>query len=205
MTPDPPCVSPAFLASVQPIVLVGGRSSRFGRDKLREPWGSEGRVLVQHPIDALRSVFGHRVKLVGACDPAVSRMADGLIPDRHPGVGPIGGIVSALVNWPGPIFVLAGDMPFFRAREIGEILIEAERSPVVQAVWASTDRLHPCAGIYTQYARAKLEASLSCGSHTLMTALDPAAISRVPLSVDAAVNVNRPTDAVDQRLGALYP
>ena len=105
MTAERPIVSPGYLASVQPIVLVGGKSRRFGRDKLREPWGSDGRVLVQYPIEALRGVFGRRVKLVGACDPTVEQLADGVIADLHPGVGPMGGIVSALAQWHGLAWV----------------------------------------------------------------------------------------------------
>ena len=192
MAPERPTVSPGFLASVQPIVLVGGRSQRFGRDKLREPWGNAGRVLVQYPIDALRSVFGCRVKLVGACDPAIEQLADGVIPDLHPGVGPIGGIVSALAHWPGPIFVLAGDMPSFRDAEVTDLLAAAERNSAAHAVWACTDRLHPCAGVYTQHARSVLESRLSSGNYALLTALDLTVICRVPVSVEAAANVNRP-------------
>ncbi len=81
-------------ASIQPIVLVGGSSRRFGRDKLREPLG--GGWLVDRPIAALREVFGGHVRLVGACHPEVARRGDGVIPDSHPGTGPVGGIVSAL-------------------------------------------------------------------------------------------------------------
>ena len=195
MTPERPIVSPGFLASVQPIVLVGGRSRRFGRDKLREPWGSEGRVLVQYPIDVLRGVFGRRIKLVGACDPAIEQLGDGVIPDLHAGVGPIGGIVSALVHWSGPVFVLAGDMPVFSDVEISEILVAAERHSTVQATWASTDRLHPCAGIYTQQARPALEKRILCGCHSLLTALDSVAICRVPVRVESVTNVNLPRDA----------
>lgn len=194
MTPERPIVSPAFLASVQPIVLVGGRSQRFGRDKLREPWGIKGRVLVQRPIDALREIFGHRVKLVGACDPAIEQLADGVIPDLHPGIGPMGGIASALAHWPGPIFVLAGDMPFFRGAEITDFLRAAERNPAAHAVWACTDRLHPCAGIYTQHARPVLELRLASGDYALLPALDSTAICRVSVRVEAAANVNRPDD-----------
>ncbi len=192
MTPERPIVSPGYLASVQPIVLVGGKSRRFGRDKLREPWGSEGRVLVQYPIDALRRVFGRRVKLVGACDPAIIQLADGVIPDLHPGVGPIGGIVSALDHWSGPIFVLAGDMPSFRNAEVIDLLVAAERNPTAHAAWACTDRLHPCAGVYTQHARPALESRLSCGDYHLVKALDSTAICRVPVCIEAAANVNRP-------------
>lgn len=192
MTPEPSIVFPGYLASVQPIVLVGGRSRRFGRDKLREPWGSDGRVLVQYPIDALRRVFGRRVKLVGACDPAIELLADGIIPDLHPGVGPIGGVVSALAHWSGPIFVLAGDMPCFGDREIAEILVEAARRPAAHAVLACTDRLHACAGVYTQHARPALETRLSSANYALVMALEPTAICQVPVCREAAANVNVP-------------
>jgi molybdopterin-guanine dinucleotide biosynthesis protein A len=192
MTTERPVVSPGFLATIQPIVLVGGKSRRFGRDKLREPWGSDGRALVQYPIDTLREVFGRRVKLVGACDPAIEQLADGVIPDLHPGVGPMGGILSALAYWLGPIFVLAGDMPSFTDVEVTALLVAAEGHSAAHAVCACTDRLHPCAGVYTQYARPALETRVSSGNYTLVTALDSTVICQVPVRVEAAVNVNVP-------------
>jgi molybdopterin-guanine dinucleotide biosynthesis protein A len=192
MTTERPIVSPGYLASVQPIVLVGGKSRRFGRDKLREPWGSDGRVLVQYPIEALWGVFGRRVKLVGACDPTVEQLADGVIPDLHPGLGPIGGIVSALAQWPGSVFVLAGDMPSFAGMEITSILRIAQMHPSAHVVCAFTDRLQPCAAVYSQHARPLLEASVSRGDYKLLSALDP--IEALPVSVapEAAKNVNVP-------------
>ncbi|MCC6428221.1 MAG: molybdenum cofactor guanylyltransferase [Phycisphaerales bacterium] len=199
MTIERPGVSSEFLACVQPIVLVGGRSRRFGRDKLREPWGSGGRALVQYPIDALRGVFGRRVKLVGTCDPAIIELADGIIPDLHPGVGPIGGIVSALLHCPGPLFVLAGDMPCFRAEDIGGLLRAAEQNPAALAVWARTDRPHPCAGLYAQHARPVLEARLVSGDFSLLTAFDSTAICGVPVRAAAATNVNHLDDLYQLR------
>jgi alanyl-tRNA synthetase len=35
-------------------------------------------------------------------------IADGVIPDQHPGVGPIGGVISALARANSPVFVAAG-------------------------------------------------------------------------------------------------
>lgn len=194
MTPERPIVSPEFLASVQPIVLVGGKSRRFGRDKLREPWGCVGRVLVQQPIEALRGVFGRRVKLVGACDPTVVQLADGVIPDLHPGVGPIGGIVSALAQWSGSIFVLAGDMPSFAGVEITGILRIAQMHPSAHAVCAFTDRLQPCAAMYAPHARPSLEASISRGDYQLLSVLDAIEVLSVPVAPEAARNVNVPID-----------
>ncbi len=194
MTIERPGVPAEFLASVQPIVLVGGRSRRFGRDKLREPWGSGGRVLVQYPIAVLRGVFGRRVKLVGTCDPAIVELADGVIPDLYPDVGPMGGIVSALLHCPGPVFVLAGDMPCFRNQDIAGLLRVAVQSPAALAVWARTDRPHPCAGLYAQHALPVLAERIVSGDFSLLAALDSTAICRVPVGAAAATNVNHLDD-----------
>lgn len=183
-------VSPEFLASIQPIVLVGGKSRRFGRDKLVEPWGAPGRVLVQQPIDALRSIFGPRVKLVGECDPSILPLADGVIPDKHPGVGPMGGIVSALLHWGGPVFVLAGDMPSFAASDGWNILRAAEHRRDCLAALAATDRPHPCAGLYAAPALPILVDCLARGNYQLASAIPARATVHVPVDRSSAANVN---------------
>ena len=182
--------SPHFLATVQPIVLVGGKSRRFGRDKLREPWGEPGRVLVQQPIDALRAIFGPRVMLVGDCDPTIVPLADGVIRDDHPGAGPMGGIVSALKHWGGPVFVLAGDMPSFAATDGCNILRAAAHSPESLAVLAATDMLHPCAGYYASAALPVLSDCIACGNFRLTAALPDRALVKVAVQSASAANIN---------------
>ena len=59
----------SVIEKIQPVVLVGGQSSRFGRDKLIE--SVHGELLVSRPINALRAVFGNRVAIVGECDQQV--------------------------------------------------------------------------------------------------------------------------------------
>jgi molybdopterin-guanine dinucleotide biosynthesis protein A len=157
------------LDSIQPIVLVGGKSRRFGRDKLVEPWGDKR--LVQHPIDVLRQVFGSRVRIVGECDPRIPPLADGVIPDKHPGAGPIGGLCSALDFWGGPVFVLAGDMPQVSPAEILRIIVAAEQSDWAAAVVAFTDRLHSCFGIYQAASRPLFHGCLQAGTLRLADAI----------------------------------
>jgi len=192
MSIEPASVSPEFLASVQPIVLVGGKSRRFGRDKLREPWAAPGRMLVQQPIDTLRAVFGPRVKLVGECDPGLLPLADGLIPDLYPGAGPIGGILSALIDHRGPVFVLAGDMPSFSPRDAMHILGTAQRHPESPAVLAFALRLHPCAGVYAPTARSILEIEMSRGHRSLSAVLAERPTLTVSVPESSVTNINFP-------------
>lgn len=115
-----------LIDATHPIVLVGGASRRFGRDKLIEPF-HEG-MLVEHPIRALRDVFGPRVTLVGDCNPAIPPFAAHHLRDRFPGAGPLGGILTALTHFAAPVFVLAGDMPNVRPEHVRAILNAAAAS-----------------------------------------------------------------------------
>lgn len=188
-----------FLATIQPIVLVGGRSRRFGRDKLREPWGAGGQLLVQCPIEALRAVFGPRVKLVGECHPSILPLADGVIVDRYPGIGPIGGILSALQDWRGPVLVLAGDMPSVAPADVTCIVKAAADTPEAWAVMAMTDRRHPCVGFYATAAATELNQRHEQGRYQLSTAIPDRHIALVSLSTQAVANVNCPDDCATQR------
>lgn len=189
MTAEERVIPGDVLGSIQPIVLVGGRSTRFGRDKLLEPVCG-GRVLVQHPIDALRSVFGRRVLLVGACDPRVVALGDGTMPDDHPGVGPLGGVLSALRLARQDIFVLAGDMPSVDSSTIASIIRTAVSNPTTAAVLALTNDVQPCLGLYRASAMGLLEAALRSGRHALRAAIPDANRLLVPCSEHVARNVN---------------
>lgn len=194
MSDDAARPSPEFLATIQPIVLVGGKSTRFGRDKLRERLDDTGELLVQRPINALRAIFGTRVKLVGECHPTIVPLADGVIPDAHPGTGPIGGVVSALRASGSSVFVLAGDMPFVSASEVLRMAAVAESSNGWMAVLALTDRVHPCAGIYFQESLPILSGRLKRGEHRLDAALPAGAWVPVTVPPAFAANVNLPDD-----------
>jgi molybdopterin-guanine dinucleotide biosynthesis protein A len=132
------------------------------------------------------------VKIVGACDPSIAPLADGVIPDAHPGVGPMGGIVSALAHWGGPVFVLAGDMPGFAPGDGWRILHAAERGRECLAVLAATDRRHPCAGLYTAAALPVLSDCLARGDYRLAAAIPDRAVITVAVGAASAANINVP-------------
>jgi molybdenum cofactor guanylyltransferase len=89
-------------------VLAGGRSSRMGTDKALLQLA--GKPLIQHAVTKLRRICAN-VHILGS-NPALASYAP-LVPDIHPGCGPIGGIEAALTHssydWN---LILPVDVPF---------------------------------------------------------------------------------------------
>ena len=107
-------------------VLVGGASSRMGRDKASLPF--QGKTLVEHVASAVAEAAGW-VTLVGAPERYQGlhfpRLADG-----HAGCGPLGGIHTAL-SAPGAApwnLIVACDMPGVDADFLRSLLAAAEGS-----------------------------------------------------------------------------
>lgn len=182
----------AFLASIQPVVLVGGKSRRFGSDKLRHPY--RGAPLVRRPIDALRAVFGPRVLLVGECDPSLLPLGDGVIEDRHPGVGPIGGVISALTQANAGVFVAAGDMPGIDRGTILALVAAFSANPAALAVFAADPEPHPTLAIYHPGSLSILRERLAQGRRALHSALPREQVVLVPCDGRALENINAPSD-----------
>lgn len=182
------------------MVLVGGRSVRFGRDKLLAEVA--GRPMVAAPIAALREIFGPRVTVVGDCDPAVRGLADAWLPDDHPGTGPMGGIATALERLGQPTLVLAGDLPAIDAATV-RLLVEAFLSRPDAAVALATTcdeeglRVHPCAAVYGRLMRVVLDSGLHGGRFSLRDAIAgvPAStVIHVECPAAALANINRPSE-----------
>ena len=188
------------LQLIQPAVLAGGRSRRFGRDKLVEPLHDA--LLIDHPIRTLREVFGPRVGIVGECAPRVASRADMVIPDPYPGIGPIGGLLAALEYARGPVFLLAGDLAAITPETIRRILAVAaspgeEESVEPLAFIATTDHPQPCIGLYRPQAAEYLRRALSDERFALRHAIPAAHVRLVEVAAETARNINRPDDLVN--------
>lgn len=178
--------------AIQPIVLVGGRSRRFGSDKLSEPVPEGTQTwMIDRPIAALRAVFGSRVASVGECAPEVAVRVDSVIPDVYPGAGPIGGVLSALLHTRTEVFVLAGDLPNIQAQDVRAVLAAAAEAPGAAAVLAAADGLQPCIGLYRPHAIDHLRSALGPGgNHSLGAALPTALVAHLDIPIEHAANVN---------------
>ena len=128
------------------IVLAGGRSTRFGGDKLVAEVG--GRPLLHLAIDAVATVVDEVVVVVGAAAPAPP-LPDGLglsvvvARDAVAGRGPLAGLAAGLAAASHPFALLVGgDQPSLRTAVLRELLrrLHAGSGDVAPDVVGMTDR-----------------------------------------------------------------
>ena len=87
-------MAPASADRFDGYVLCGGASRRMGRDKALVP--VDGVAMARRVADALRAAGAERVVAVGGDGPALRELGVDTRPDRWPGEGPLGGLVTAL-------------------------------------------------------------------------------------------------------------
>lgn len=106
------------------VVLAGGRSRRFGRDKLAEPYGDG--VLLHRPVAALREICDEVVVVLApdAPEPAMPAGADVVFArDAEADTGPLVGVVAGLEAARGAwAVVVGGDMPDLQPAVLLEML-----------------------------------------------------------------------------------
>ena len=97
--------SAASSLSCMGAVLAGGASSRMGTDKAFIE--IEGEPMVARAVGALRAAGAAPVLVVGGDRSRLSALGLDHVPDRHPGQGPLGGVITAL----GALDPLGGSGP----------------------------------------------------------------------------------------------
>jgi molybdopterin-guanine dinucleotide biosynthesis protein A len=143
MTSPPSAESPA----VSGIVLAGGRSSRFGSDKLRAE--IDGRSLLELAIDAVAAVSTEVVIVLATDDERA--LPRSVVPvrraaDPEPYGGPLVGLLAGLEHAREPFVVaVGGDMPSVQPAILAALVRALASSPdhVGGAVLASQGRLVP--------------------------------------------------------------
>jgi molybdopterin-guanine dinucleotide biosynthesis protein A len=166
------------------VVLAGGRSARFGRDKLAEPLA--GRPLLHHAVRAVAAVC-REVLVVTAPDGPAPDLPTVLtpvrtIPDPEPYGGPLVALGAALAQAQHPlVLVAAGDMPSLVPGLLREMLrvAEANEGEAVVLLEGTEVRPLPCV-IRAEPARAAANGLLASGERSLRGLLD--GLSLRPLS-----------------------
>jgi len=182
---------------VSAIVLAGGRSSRFGSDKLAAEL--DGRPLLHHAIEAVAEI-ADEVVVVGSFHgepdlPTTCRVPMRVVRDIRPDGGPLVGVIAGLEAARFPIAsVVGGDMPLL-VPSVLEALVDRfaaeaaggepnQRGPtrLTAAAGLLEDgriRPLPCA-LRREPALAKALAAFGAGTSRLRALLDALEVTGIP-------------------------
>jgi molybdopterin-guanine dinucleotide biosynthesis protein A len=127
------------------VVLAGGRSTRFGRDKLAEPF--RGAPLLHHAVSRVADVCGDVVVVIGptAAEPSIPAEARvRFARDASEGEGPLAGVSAGLRSVTTTFAIVAGgDMPELQRAVLARMLDEATATAANAVALADGDDVRP--------------------------------------------------------------
>lgn len=141
------------------VVLVGGQSRRYGRNKALEFF--QGERLIDRQVRTVRSLFAE--VLVIANEPELYLHLDvTIVRDVIPRQGPLGGIYTGLLFAQGKsVFVTACDMPFIQPAVVRRMVQLATDYDVI--VPEKIEGLEPLHAIYSSRCLPHIEKMLARG------------------------------------------
>ena len=174
-------------------VLVGGRSSRMGRDKALLQW--HGTPLAQHVAQAVRQAAGS-VVLIG--DPSrYGGLGYEVRADERPGLGPAGGVATALrlgrAEWN---LIVACDMPNISPEALGLLLERTQTSQANCVVpVASNFEMEPLCAVYHSRCLDPLDRAIRANRLRMKDLVVELGADLVPgLEPHCLANFNTPED-----------
>jgi len=174
------------------LILAGGQSRRFGRDKAAAD--INGRTMIERVYESL-SPLVDRVYVSVRPGGSTYGLPVDVVTDIL-GEGPLAGLYAGLKASPAPwLLVMACDVPFVSPDVLRSLV--AECAPGVAAVVPETDdgRLQPLCACYHASVLAVVEAHLledRLAMHDLVRHLDP--VRTVPFPAGTFRNINHPGD-----------
>jgi molybdopterin-guanine dinucleotide biosynthesis protein A len=182
------------------VVLAGGLSSRMGRDKAAIEIG-------QTPLLARMVALARRfcpLVAVSGRDPSALVPGVPWFPDQTPGLGPIGGILTALDRFGKPCLVLSCDLPLLDEATLDRLLAAwRHRAPgtvMTTFLQRETGFIEALIAVYEPEAAPLLRKALAGGCRKLSRAIPPERRTCVDYSVKDGrpfFNVNTPKELAE--------
>ncbi len=165
------------------LILAGGRSSRFGRDKLTEPIG--GRPMLDHVVDRVRGVATDII-VVTAAGPVLDLPSDiEVVQDELPFEGPLAGLgVGLRAVDPGVelVIVVGGDMPTVVPAVLDRLIATLDRREAAVLADDTRERPLPLA-IRRTAASAAVDDLLEAGERRLRALLERLDVEVIPAQI----------------------
>lgn len=148
---------------VRGAILAGGGATRFGgRPKGLERIGDE-RIL-DRLVTTLTAALGGSPLLI-ANAPDAGEWSPGLtvVPDVLPGIGALGGLLTAVERSPAPVVVVAWDMPFVPAGLLRRLAEGIDGSDACLPASPGPRGLEPMCAAYGPAAGPAIRAAIAAG------------------------------------------
>ncbi len=175
---------------------MGGASRRMGRDKALVE--VDGVPMAERVAAVLGAAGCHPVVAVGGDAAVHARLGLPAVPDRWPGEGPLGALVTVLGAFDpdvDAVVVVACDLPWLDGATVDALVarfIAAAGS--ADAVVAHSDRLEPLCAVWACQAHRPLERLVLEGERAVHRALESLRVVTVQVDPSAVANVNSPAD-----------
>lgn len=186
------------------IVLAGGKSSRYGRNKALVEM--KGIRLIDRVVGVMGSVF-QRLLLVTNTPHEYAYLGIPMVEDIIKGLGPIGGIYTGLKTISDPAgFFVACDMPFINPHLIRRMI---EVSPGYDAVVPRLGwKIEPLHALYNTSCLPFIEENIKSGKYQVITVYDnlrvrylsEEEIRRFDIELKTFINVNKPNELISASL-----
>ena len=153
------------MAEIVGAVLVGGKSSRYGRNKALEDF--QGERLIDRQVRKVQELFPE--VLVITNEPAhYLHLEVTILRDVIPGLGPLGGIYTGLLFAQGKsVFVTACDMPFLQPAVVRHMVQLSREYDVV--VPEKKEGLEPLHAIYSALCLPQIKRMLDRGKFQVIS------------------------------------
>jgi len=160
------------------IILAGGKSSRMGTEKgLQELCA---KPLISYAIQALSGLCA--TIIISSSSDAYKSFGHKLVPDEFPGIGPMGGIYSALrQSKTEKNLVLSCDLPFV-TKELLSFILESSADFDVAVPFEGNQHYEPLCAVYNLSVLNKMSAFIHKGNYKLPDLFDEIYVNRLTIS-----------------------
>ncbi len=189
------------LNKILPVVLAGGKSKRFGKDKSQAKLG--GKILIDYILSELVSEF--KEVLIVANDPIKHLSSNKIIKiqDFKKNLGPLGGIFSSMkwakdnnrsYEW---IVSFPSDTPFFKMNILNDFFLKVNEKESELFFMNSNKKRHNIFGLWSIDLVDQLEKDLENGSRKVENWANNIGVKTINMSFeknDPFFNINTKED-----------
>lgn len=154
----------------------------------------DGVPMARRVVDVLVGAGCRPVELIGGDAGVLSVLGLPIVPDEHPGAGPLAGVITALRSTPGDVVVAACDLPYLTVEVVHGLIAAAADHPAADVIVARTDLVEPACALWRSSALPAAEGALASGEWAVHRLLARLRTVEVAVPHEELRNINAPDD-----------